>query len=73
MKIKFTKSFAYLFTVADFICRQNARFKVPINNQKLDNILDIAYQVSECEEDEACRQLLKIDMINKYFDYANVK
>ena len=73
MKIKFTKRFAHLFTVADFICRQNARFKVPINSQKLDNILDIAYQVSECEKDEACRQLLKIDMINKYFDYANRK
>lgn len=70
MKIKFTKRFARLFTVADFICRQNARFKVPINSPELDNILDIAYQVSECEKDEACTQLLKIDMINKYFDYA---
>lgn len=73
MKIKFTKRFARLFTVADFICRQNARFKIPINSPKLDNILDIAYQVSECEKDEACRQLLKNDMINKYFDYANRK
>lgn len=73
MKIKFTKRFARLFTVADFLCRQNARFKVPINSPTIDNILDIAYQVSECEKDEACRQLLKFEMINKYFYYANRK